>query len=85
MCAQWTVDKAGNRLADVTKAAELSEPLFICKAGSKEAVLISPETWENIVTPKKPSFQEALFSIPQGEPFIDENGRKELELRDVEF
>ena len=70
-------------MSDIIKAAEIDEPQFISKAGRKAAVLISPETWDNIVKPKKFSCKEALFSIPHGEPFIDENGRKELELRNV--
>lgn len=85
MEAQWTIEEAEKNLPELIKAAARGEPQFICAKGRKEAIVISPETWKSEHLPDKPSFKEVLFSIPKGEPFIDETPSKELKLRDVEL
>lgn len=86
MQAEWTIQEAGSRFEELVKAAVAGTPQFICENGQEEAVLISTSEWRTMKGEHhKPSFKEMLMSIPKGEPFIDEDSRSELRLRDVEF
>ena len=84
MAPQWTIQEAESRLSEVIKAARAGQPQYLFQDEHEQAVLVSPETWK-LVSSRKPSFKEALMSIPAGDPFLDEESRSELKLRDVEL
>lgn len=86
MQAHWTMQEAQNSLPEVFRAARNGQPQFIYDNEYAGAVLVSTETWKEIAEAKaRPSFKDMLFSIPKGEPFLDENRNTILNPRDVEF
>lgn len=86
MGTEWSLHDAQNNLSDVVKAACTGNPQFIYINNQEEAVIISSETWKRLSVIKPiPSFKDALFSIPKGDAFIDEERNHALNPRKTEL
>lgn len=84
----WTMEDVSKDFNAIAEAAYTGQPQYVTNGDNEDLVIIPKGKFELLETKKQAEnkdFVEFLLSIPQGEPFIDEEGRQELKLRDVEF
>jgi antitoxin Phd len=87
----WTIQDARNHFSEVVSAAR-HEPQTVTRHGRNTVVVVSADEYarlKKVEVSKKPSFAEALLSIPQAPPDEDPNEeifpRMRIKFRDIDL
>lgn len=79
----WSLQDAKNRFSEVVTAAEKA-PQTVTKHGKRAVVVIDAELFDRMqkrIRAKRPTFNELLLAIPQGEEFE----RVNVKFRDIDL